>query len=103
MFIAVRSKRGVALLERALIAAPDSEEFVFHVKHTPVEQSAAACRSFLDESMDPGIDHLDRQDFGDLGDARDALTRKVRACALPAVLDARNQLAASCLDTSNDS
>ena len=52
---------GVALLERPLIATPHAEEFVFHVKHTPVEQSAATGGSFLDQAMHAGVDDLDRR------------------------------------------
>jgi hypothetical protein len=37
LLVAVRAQRGVALLECSLVSAPHAEEFVFHVKHAPVE------------------------------------------------------------------
>ena len=42
------------------------------------------------------------EDLGDLGDTRDALAGEIRASALPAVFDARDQFAARGLDASHD-
>jgi hypothetical protein len=86
-----------------LIPTPYAEELVFHVKHTPVEQSAPAGRSFLDEAMHTRIDDLHGQDLGDLRDPGNALACEVRPSTLATVLDTRYELAATCLDTANDS
>ena len=102
LLVRVCSEYGIALLKRPLIAAPNGQEFVFHVKHTPVEQPAAPGRPFLDETVDAGIDHLDWKDFCYLGDPRDARAGEIRSSALPAVLDAGNQLTSRGLDPPND-
>ena len=102
LLIPTCSEDGVALLERALIATPYTQKFVFHVKHTPVEQSASPRGSFLDQPVHARVDDLDREDFGDLGDTGNALAGEIRASPLPAVFDARDQLAARGLDAAYD-
>ena len=89
-------------MECPLVAAPDSKEGVFHVEHTPVEQSPPTSRSFLDESMDAGIDHLDREDLCNLGDTGNALACEICASALLAVLHAGDQQTSRCFDTTDD-
>ena len=102
LLVAARSKDGIALLERALIATPHAEELVFHVKHTPVEQPAAARGSFLDEAMNARVDHLDGKNLCNLRDPGDPLAGEIRARALPAVLNTGDQLAATGPDPTND-
>lgn len=75
---------------------------MFHVKHTPVEESPAAGRSFLDQAMYAGVDDLDREDLGDLGDAGNPLAGEIGASPLLAIFDARDQLATWRLDASDD-
>src|SRR5262245_25099648 len=53
--------------------------------------------------MDAGIDHLDRQDLGDLCDAGNAVAGEIRTSPLLAVFDPSDQLATRRLDASNDS
>ena len=60
------TKCRVPLLERALIASPMTEQFMFHVEHAPVHQPTTTGRSLLDESMHARINDLDRQDLGDV-------------------------------------
>ena len=37
LLVTVSSEHGISLLERPLVPPPYGQEFVFHVKHTPVE------------------------------------------------------------------
>jgi hypothetical protein len=102
LFITAGAKGCIALMKRALISTPDAEELMFHVKHAPVEQATAACRSFFDQPVYTGIDNLDREDFGNLGDAGNPLPRQVGFRSPLAVLNAGNQRPAWRLDSADD-
>jgi hypothetical protein len=60
-------ERRVSLAQDPPIQPPSVEVSVFHVEHTPVEESAALARSALDQLMDAGLDDVHRQNRGKLG------------------------------------
>ena len=80
-------QRGVALLQRPLVATPVLHEPWFHVEHTPIEVTAALLRPLLDQSMHLRVDRLHRQDRRELGEAADPLSRRARLETLTAVTD----------------
>src|SRR5690606_37903076 len=55
------SERRIPLRERPLVPSPGVHETMFHVEHSPVEQSPTACGAFFNQTMDAGIDDLDRK------------------------------------------
>ena len=80
---------GIALLEWPGVRRPHLDEPMFHVERCPVHPPPTSMSAVLDELVDPGVDHLDRQRLGELGERPRELT-----------LDLRNRgLASGHLDT----
>src|SRR6185312_11651847 len=66
----MRLQRRISLLERELKSLPMLHEPWFHVEHSPVQKPTTAPRSFLDQSMNLGINDLygqERRQFGQGG------------------------------------
>jgi hypothetical protein len=56
----------IPLFESPHVSLPVAHEIWFHVEHCPVQPATPLRWTFLDEAMDTRIDHLNRQDLGEL-------------------------------------
>ena len=77
-------QQRVALLQRALERAPDAQEIMFHVEHTPIEEAPAHLGGPEISSCEPGSKHDDGDLAQQIGDRRPASRRSaLRARPLP--------------------
>jgi len=58
----------IALAQRPAIPLPVTHEIWFHVEHRPVQPSAPLWRPLLDQTVNPWVDRLDREDLGKFGE-----------------------------------
>src|ERR1700677_1509837 len=82
-----RLQGRIALFEDLLITLPVSHEGLLHVEHTPIQETPAAARAFLNEAMHLGIDNLNRQEQCQLGQGGGLIPVDLRADPLSRTFD----------------
>src|SRR5260221_4177972 len=73
-----------------MVLLPFLYKGVFHVEHPPIEKSAPATRSFLDQSMHLGVDDLHRKYCRQLRKGRNAVATHFCSHAERRSLDAQS-------------
>ena len=62
-----RFQRGISLFEHLAVTPPLIDVLMFHVKHTPVQESPATTGTLFDQPVNLRINDLNRQRSGELG------------------------------------
>src|SRR5712675_3464319 len=60
-------QRCVALPEGLRIVRPGADKTMFHVEHSPIQPAPTVGRALLDQAVNPRIEYLHGEGFGELG------------------------------------